>query len=89
MAMALTEIGRDEKALELVGAAERVRHSAGPVVAPRWTVWLESARERSEAALGMPAAQRAYARGRAQTIDTAVEAALRLQAHDGTGAEIT
>ncbi len=79
MSMALSGLGRHEDALQAVGWAATVRQSAGPAPNSWYRAMLDSALARSRDALEARAASGAFARGRALTIDAAVNAALCLE----------
>jgi predicted ATPase/class 3 adenylate cyclase len=82
IAIALSGLGRHHEALEACGWVASVRQTAGPAVNPWYKELLSAALARSRAALGAPLASAAYARGRALTLDKAVNAALEI---DQTG----
>jgi len=74
--MALSGLGRHDEALEAAGWAETVRQAAGPAVNSWYKEMIGSARQTSRAALGSKPADAAFSRGRALTLDAAVNAAL-------------
>ena len=77
--MALSGLGRHSEALEAAGWADSVRQTAGPAVNSWYKQMYDDARRRSRAALGARQADASYARGRALTLDAAVNAALEVQ----------
>ncbi len=74
--MSLSGLGRHHEALEAAGWADSVRQTAGPAVNSWYKQLLDEALSTSRAALGARQAHAAYARGRALTLDAAVNAAL-------------
>ena len=79
MSMALSGLGRHDEALEAAGWADAVRQTAGPTRNSWYKEMLDQALRHSRAALDAPHASAAYTRGRALTLDAAVNAALALE----------
>jgi hypothetical protein len=78
IAMALAGLDRHDEALEAAGWADSVRQTAGPALNRWYKEKLDTELRKSRAALGTRAALVAYARGRALTLDGAVNAGLNI-----------
>jgi predicted ATPase/DNA-binding SARP family transcriptional activator len=78
IAMALAGLDRHEEAIEAAGWADSVRQTAGPAVNRWYKEKLDGVLRESRAALAAEAAMAAYARGRALTLDGAVNAGLEI-----------
>ncbi len=74
--ISLSGLGRHHEALEAAGWAASVRQTAGPAVNRWYKNLLDEAVRTSRAALESQDARAAYARGRALTLDAAVQAAM-------------
>jgi predicted ATPase/DNA-binding SARP family transcriptional activator len=77
--MSLSGLARHQEALEAAGWSDSVRQTAGPAVNTWYKDALDEALSRSRAALEADDARTAYRRGRALTLDAAVNAGLAVK----------
>jgi predicted ATPase/DNA-binding SARP family transcriptional activator len=79
MVIALSGLGRHDEAVEAAGWAGSVRQTAGPAMNTWYKELLDNAMDQSRTVLGARRANAAYLRGRALTLDSAVNAGLEVR----------